>query len=225
MAGHRNIRYIAIIGDMVGSKKLGRPARAKTQLQFEKLLISLNRKYASHLLVNFSITLGDEFQGIVCNAVIIPDLIWDIESGISEEFRLGFGYGQIYTPIGRLASKMDGPALHSARRAIQLAADHSFLGGMFKGFGEVETALNAFAHVLWFQRSRWTAQQRKIAARLRGSDIQSQIAKKFNITRQTVSQHVAAIGWQQYSEAERAWRDLLRACVDEGEELSVKRGC
>jgi hypothetical protein len=223
----RSKAYIAIIGDIVGSRKLERSPRARLQLRFEKLLARLNRKYAGHLSSKLSITLGDEFQGILHAAEPIPALLWDIESGFAEDkhgrrFRIGLGYGVLYTPIREYSAKMDGPALHNARAAIRDAGAHSFSGEVFNGFGGLDPILNGLSHILWFQRSRWTAQQRKVIDRLRSGKSQSAVARQLKVSRQSISKHAIAAGWQSYGEAEDAWRAILRTCVDEGAALTLK---
>ncbi len=223
MAKRPSENFVAIIGDIVGSKKLSRTTRAKLQLQFERLLEQLNLKYTPHLVAKLSITLGDEFQGISRNAEIIPELIWDIENGIADrEFRIGLGYGALYTPISESSAKMDGPALHNARAAILNAKEKSSLGGTFEGFWELDKVLNGLAHILWFQRSHWTKQQRKVIANLRRGESQSDIAKRMKVSRQSISRHVLAAGWQPYFEAEEALRIVLRTCAYRGEKSTIE---
>jgi hypothetical protein len=222
-AARRRGDYIAIIGDMVGSRKLAPGARAKSQRAFDRLLKRLNDRYAASLAADFSITLGDEFQGVLRESAVIPDLIWDIEAGIDSEFRIGIGFGPLYTAVQQDPSKIDGPAFHNARTAIGKAERSGQLGGVFMGFGDLDPILDGIAHILAFQRSRWTEQQRNIASHLRKSEKQAHIAKKIGITRQTISQHVAAAGWMPYFEAETAFRELLRLCIDQGASLSAKK--
>lgn len=55
--------YIAIIGDMIDSKDI--PNRFEGQQQLKACLDKLNKKYQAVLASKFSITLGDEFQGLL----------------------------------------------------------------------------------------------------------------------------------------------------------------
>src|SRR6267143_115181 len=102
------------------------------------------------------------------------------------------GFGVLDTPIQKEAINVDGPALHMARAAIQTAHEKRCYGGVFLGFGELDTVMNGLARILWFQRRS-----------------QSEAADALKITRQAISKQVLAMGWLPYAEAEEAWRILL----------------
>ena len=59
-------RYIAVIADMVRSRELPRSRRRDLQKHFSGLIATLNRDYRKAIAARFIITLGDEFQGILC---------------------------------------------------------------------------------------------------------------------------------------------------------------
>lgn len=208
-------RYIAVIADMVRSRDLSRVQRRRLQEQFNALIANLNRDYRAAIASRFVITLGDEFQGLLNSAAAIPDLLWQLEQDFAErKLRVGIGLGGLDTPLQKVAINIDGPALHLARSAIEDARKSHSLGGVFRGFGELDNILNGIARVLWFQRSRWTPSQRKIASLLRQGMAQVEIAKKLRITRQVVSKQVLAAGCVQYFAAERAWRMIFQKYVD-----------
>jgi hypothetical protein len=210
-----NRNCIALIADMVKSRELPRGERPRVQRHFQALVTFLNQKYAKHVLSRFVITLGDEFQGLLRTGVIVPDLLWDIERRFSDRrLRLGLGFGRLDTPLQREAINIDGPALHLARAAIETAATQRSYGGVFLGFSGMDQAMNGFARILWFHRSRLTAQQLRIAEFLRLEHSQVAVSKDLRITPQAVSKQVLASGWWAYSEALDAWRGLFERYVD-----------
>lgn len=208
-------RYIAVIADMVRSRDLPRSRRRVLQKQFGELIVDLNRTYRKTIASRFVITLGDEFQGILSSAALIPDLIWHLEQDFPErELRVGIGFGTLDTPLQPYAINIDGPVLHAARAAIERAKKNKALGGVFRGFGDLDDVLNGIATLLWFHRSHWTSSQRSIASLLRQGMSQTQVAKKLKITKQVVSRQVLAAGGFQYIAAENAWRMILQKQVD-----------
>lgn len=206
---------IALIADMVKSRELTRTQRPAVQQRFKNLVVFLNKKYAKHILARFVITLGDEFQGLLRSATPIPDLLWDIDCRFSDRrLRVGLGFGLLDTPLQKEAVNIDGPALHFARAAIELAAEKRSYGGVFLGFADMDSILNGIARILSFHRSRLTSQQLKIAELLRQGRSQSEVARELQIFQQAVSKQVIAFGWLPYAEAESAWRILFERYVN-----------
>jgi SatD family (SatD) len=208
-------RYLAVIADMVGSRGVPRSRRGPLQKKFGDLMVRLNRDYRKMIAAKFVITLGDEFQGLLRSATVIPELIWHLEEDFPAcPFRVAIGLGRLDTPLQKYAINIDGPALHSARTAIEYAKKTKALGGVFRGFGDLDEILNGMARLLWFQRSRWTNAQRKIASLLRQGMSQTEVASKLGIKKQVVSRQVLACGYSPYMAADRAWRMILQQQVD-----------
>src|SRR5271156_1591606 len=136
-------RYFAVIADMVGSRGMARSERRVLQQKFARLIASFNRDYRKTIASKFVITLGDEFQGLLSSATVIPDLIWRLEQDLPQrEFRVGIGLGTLDTPLQKVAINIDGPVLHTARAAIDYSRKEKALGGTFRGFGELDDILN-----------------------------------------------------------------------------------
>src|SRR5579871_692939 len=170
---------------MVRSRDLPRSRRRALQKQFSALIVNLNQDYRKIIASRFVITLGDEFQGLLNSAAILPDLLWHLELDFpGRELRVGIGFGTLDTPLQKYAINVDGPVLHLARAAIDYAKKTRTLGGIFRGFGELDDILNGLSGLLWFQRSRWTPAQRNIAGLLRQGMSQTQVAKKLRINKQ-----------------------------------------
>lgn len=196
---------------MVKSRDLSRAERPEAQISFSSFIAGLNQKYRKAILARFVVTLGDEFQGLLSDARVIPDLLWDMQYGFQlRALRVGVGFGTIDTPISRNAINIDGPALHFAREAIEVAKKDKLMGGVFVGFGQTyDPAFNGLARLLHYHRSRLKRQQRRVIELLRQSLTQTAIAEKIGVSRQAVSLYAAAAGWEAYREGEKGWRALL----------------
>jgi hypothetical protein len=190
-------------------------SRSMLQKKFAELIAKFNRDYRKALVSRFVITLGDEFQGILSTATVSPDLIWRLEQDLPQrEFRVGVGLGTLDTPLQKVAINIDGPALHAARAAIEDAKKTKALGGVFRGFGDLDAILNGVASLLWFQRSRWTQSQRNIANLLRQGLSQRKAAEALGIKKQVVSRQVISSGAYPYIAADNAWRMILQKQAD-----------
>ena len=69
--------YIAVIGDIKDSKNLKN--RMQTQEKLKETLNSINQKYERNISSRFTITLGDEFQGLLCSGERTLERINEIE--------------------------------------------------------------------------------------------------------------------------------------------------
>ncbi len=202
----------AVIGDLVGSRQLSPSDRREVQVELRQFLGWLNQDYRAAVLSNFVITTGDEFQALLRDPELIPDLAWELEAKLDRiGVRLGIGFGTIYTPLRPVAIGMDGPAFHQAREAITKAAKKGWNGGVFLGFTEPgDVILNGFARLLHRHRTDMTERQREVAAILRRGKTQTEVAEMLEITKQAVSDHVGAMGWEEYFLAETGWRTALK---------------
>jgi len=201
---------VAVIADMVQSRELKAQERRATQLTFSTFLKKINTEFRKAVLARFVITLGDECQGILHDATVLPDLLWRFDEFENRQLRVGIGRGVLYTPVGRDAINIDGPALHRARASIERAKKDRLLGGVFEGFGKNHDAVfNGFARLLHHHRSNLSNQQRQVVAYLRSGLNQTQTAEKMGVTKQAVSLYAARAGWEAYSEGEQAFKTAL----------------
>jgi hypothetical protein len=88
---------VAVLGDIVRSKRLPADERADVQRRLEQLLSRINQRYSSTVLGDFLITLGDEFQGILDEPSVVPDIVQDIREEFPKlDFRIAVSLGEIH---------------------------------------------------------------------------------------------------------------------------------
>jgi len=110
--------HIAIIGDIIQSKKL--KSRNEIQNKLQGILKDINKKYSDDIASDFMITLGDEFQGLLSCGKNTMNIVSEIEVRMCPvKLRFGIGIGEITTDINRnMPLGADGPAYYNARRMI-----------------------------------------------------------------------------------------------------------
>ncbi|SEB54456.1 SatD family protein [Terriglobus roseus] len=204
-------RFIALIGDMVKSRDYKGTTRLHIQEAFNRFIARLNRTYRPSIRALFTVTLGDEFQGLVQDPEIIPDLLWEVQREPSlPPFRLGLGYGRIDTKIPARAINLDGPAFHNARAAIQQAKIDGITGAVFQGFGKpCDVIANGIARMLELQMDRRSEKQLEIMDHLRHSGSQREVAAAMQVSPQAISEHKKAAGWEAFRAGEAALREAL----------------
>jgi len=199
---------IAIIGDLVESRKIKQRAVAQQDLQ--DLLSFLNSSYENAVLAPFSLSRGDEIQALVARADILPDLLWQATFRFPHSaIRFGFGLGRLVTPLAQLPMETDGPAWWAARNAVENAETTRRNGGVWQGFGTSDLVMTAMGTLLDYIRRRFTGRQRAIVQHLRTGADMVQVADVLGITKQAVHGIVRAAGWRAYEEGEDALRTLL----------------
>lgn len=219
----RTEHWVAVIGDMVHSRELPAGARAAAQRDFAKLIALLNQKFRRSIASRFAITLGDEFQALLSNPADIPDIVWTVDTEYHQrDVRLGFGLGTLHTPIQRVALNIDGPVLHRARTAITIARKRKMLGGVFDGFGAYDEILTGFAQALRDIRRRLTDRQCEVLMLLRSGKTQIDVAGALGISKQAVSEHAMAAGWETYRTAEQGWKAALELATHRGNHRGMK---
>ena len=204
---------VALIADIVHSRRFHGKARERLQQKLQLILDELNGTYEEALLSRFTITIGDEFQTLLHTAEPLADLLWDLESALPEvELRIGIGHGKLDTELKQEAVGMDGPVWHQARDAVEQAKRESLGGGVFRGFKNADDeVLNGMARLLYHVRSQWTDRQKSVIRLLRDPTTASQteVARRLKLSRQAVHNRLKSTGWSAWSDAEKAFRQVL----------------
>lgn len=119
---------IAIIGDIIKSKSI--PDRYKTQQDLQAVLQQINQRHHASLASHFTITLGDEFQGLFKASKGLLYTLDEISFALRPiRLRFGIGVGSLTTELDPSKSiGADGPAYWKAREAIDFAHKNNDYG-------------------------------------------------------------------------------------------------
>jgi len=206
-----NNPYIAVIGDIKDSKKINN--RSEIQKKLRQVLDEINKKYDTDISSRFIITLGDEFQGLLCNGANTLQIISEIERKMYPiKIRYGVGVGAITTEVNKeMSLGADGPGYYKARDAIEYlkedekknqtnAADIRF---------EVDSEnqsttimINTILSLLTAIKDLWSDRQQEIVwDMLEHQDSQVDVANRLKIKQPAVQKSLAKAKYYAYKDA------------------------
>lgn len=219
--------YVAIIGDIVESKKI--VDRDKVQEKLNLVLEKINQRYSGDIASKFTITLGDEFQGLLNKGANVIKIITEIENELyPTSVRFGIGVGDITTRVNPdIAIGADGPGYYQARRAIEYLKKGEKMNQSGKanirlaadGKEQSSTELiNTIFSLVTALKTSWTERQREIVwMMLQCSSSQVNVAKKLGIQQSSVQKGLANANYYTYKDAmntaEKALSEIRRVYV------------
>lgn len=212
--------YCAIIGDIVESKKIKN--REETQEKLKLLLDQLSKKYDQEIASKFTITLGDEFQGLLVSPKFIIEIIDEIKAKMYPvEFRFGIGMGDILTPVNKeLAIGSDGPAYHIARDCINSIKDSDSKYEQVKqdiriGSNQPDqlnslNLINASFAQCYFTQKNWTDKQREVVTLLMKKEVSQRVlAKELGLTQSSINRRLNTSGYLVYNHLKICLKELI----------------
>lgn len=211
--------FAAVIGDIKDSRKLEN--RKEVQKRLQKVLDRLNRKYEEDIVSSYLITLGDEFQGLLCSGKNILNMINEIKMEMYPvRLRFGIGFGTITTDIRReMALGADGPGYYRAREAVEVLKEREKKNRpvpadlclkMEKEDRDKEVLLNTVFDLLYVVEEGWTERQREIIwDMLVYGDGQQNTAARLSISQPTVQKALAAGSYYTYENALKNAAEIL----------------
>lgn len=193
---------IILMADIVGSSKQKGDTLMK---DFKKAVAFINDRYEKKILSPLTITLGDEFQGVVKDAPTALQAIFDLEAyimNLKAPFQLRFVIqeGEIQTNLNRLrAHEMLGPGLTEARsHLLEMKTSKRRYLIQLENRSLSET-LNKLFVVLQGIVDRWTlAQQRIVVAFLELEDYRK-VAKKLKKDPSTIWRRKRSVMMEEYT--------------------------
>ena len=189
------------------------PGYKITDRRLRDILDRLNEKYKDHIVSKFLITLGDEFQGLLCGGEHILDMVNEIRMEMYPvRLRFGIGFGQITTDIkSEMALGADGPGYYRAREAVELLKEREKKNRpvlaelclrLDEKDQEKEVLLNTVFDLMYVVESGWTERQREtIWDMLLYGDGQQNTARRLSISQPTVQKALAAGSYYTYENA------------------------
>jgi len=211
MAAKPRPPVIAILGDIVRSKRIEPKERGELQVALEHLMAEINRRYSGDVLGQFLMTLGDEFQGILETPRAVPDIVQDIREQLPRiKFRIVASLGTLTTSIKPIALGTDGPAWHSARDVLEQWRSTKRDGLAFTGFANDDRVLNGISGLLTYHWSHLEDSQRAIITALRHHEgLRKDAASDLKISQQAMSNRAQTAGWREFDGGMHALREIL----------------
>jgi DNA-binding NarL/FixJ family response regulator len=192
--------YLALIGDVVGSRLVD--DRPHLQSALTSAMESINPRYAKAIAAGFTLTVGDEFQGLLAEPAPLVELLAQLRADVHPvELRFGLGVGPLSTPLQPVALGMDGPCFHRARQAVERAEAN----GTPVEVEPASAASTIYSLLSAALRRRWTVRQRQVHDLAASGLAGKQIAAQLGITASAVSQHLQAADRDSLAQAEAAW--------------------
>ena len=195
--------YAAITADIIGStdfyKANGKPLRPRLLEALEKV----NARHAEALAVRFTITLGDEVQGLVTNPADSPRVIHDLRLQLSPlKCRVGVGIGPIVSELAESTAQMEGASFSLSREALDATRAVKSRRTTYRADNTgLESVANAISLLIDAVQSRWTEKQWE-AARLRSEVGQlAKIGGELGISWQAVDCRLHQAHWHDVEEA------------------------
>jgi hypothetical protein len=148
--------YVTVTGDVVRSSALPPFQRSSLQESLLKAIEDCNAKFVEQLAVPFSLTLGDEFQGL------LKDLAPAFE--VAEFFRrrlypsvarFGIGRGGLSTAVQDSTAQMDGECFHRSRRALERTKKEGLLVVYETGTEPLDMAINCILRLVQAIQQDW----------------------------------------------------------------------
>jgi len=180
--------HIAIIGDIKDSRKIAN--RSEVQSRLKMVLDGINHGYDDDIASKFIITLGDEFQGLLCEGSNTMKIISEIEMKMHPiRLRFGVGIGEITTEIDKeMSLGADGPGYHKAREAISYLKENERKKSTYSADIKFETEsgndvpirlVNTILVLMTVIKDSWSDRQWEIIGDMFGhQDTQADAAKK-----------------------------------------------
>ena len=211
--------YIAIIGDVKKSKNI--KDRKEFQNKLNKILSEINEMYSDSISSNFTITLGDEFQGLLHSGKNVMNIIQYIKKEVySIKIRFGIGIGAITTDINsKISIGADGPGYYKARDSIeQLKTSEK---KKEREYGDVqikidgdnnlqELSLNSILKLMYCIEKEWTKKQREVVYYvLFEKKNQTETARYFDVTQSNILQILSKTHFYAYKDAFNSINKIL----------------
>lgn len=210
-------KYLALLGDIVGSRKLDN--RRVVQQKLEDILARVNSGYSASIKTKLIINAGDEFQGLLLpTSEAYKMAVTIMEHMHPVQIRFGLGYGEITTSLKETSIGMDGPAFYAARHALESRKSLNQAAIQLCGSDLPQSqlrAVNALLSSLSVIRQFWPDNFQRALPLIRQNLTQTEVAKAIGVSQSAVSSMLKRARWQQIKAIEKELAYLLRLMFKE----------
>ena len=180
--------------------------RAEAQARIESALERVNRDWPKTVLVPFTITLGDEWQGLVARVADALAIDFEVRRTLHPlRLATGIGVGTVATPFRERTVQMDGECFHRSRAALERAQQSKESSTRIaSGAPLFDDPANALLLLLHAISDRWTDKQHETFVTYRRHGTEVATAAALGVSQPTVHQSLAGAMAKPYAEAYEA---------------------
>ena len=206
----KNDNYVAVLGDVIASRRLAPRARARLQDDLRDQVKEFNRRWRADLTGRFALTGGDQLQCLLAS----PAPLWDVVHAVRHTFPevdwiIACGRGALSTipHPGATAPELDGPCFHAARAALDSAKAARRVFAV-AGFGERADAFAAYYSALYWC---WTPKQRRLVAELRWhAPRRAELYERLHVHPTAISHMKRRLAWPLVEAGDTMFRAVLQ---------------
>ncbi|MFQ5864524.1 MAG: SatD family protein [bacterium] len=202
------MNYCAITADIDKSRDI--PERNVLQRKLLDILKKANNAFKDHIVADFSITLGDEWQGVLKDISQSYKVVSFFREGLHPiSVSFGIGEGEIETDILPKTVEMDGQVFRRSRQALQYAKEKSQHIFFVTNNALNDLLLNTTLQLLQILRESWTERQYKKIMLYKQFQKEMLVAKKLNVSQADINKALTAANGRAYLEAEQKLNQYL----------------
>lgn len=195
--------FVVIIGDVSGSKRLSSRNRYQTQLFIKSAIVQINEEFEEHIEAPFTITKGDEFQGLVSNMEAALHIMLYLEKiTYPVKLRFGIGVGHVYKMGGTLPIEMDGPAFHRANAALNHGKKKKFPCYMTSPDEGLDILCNSVFQLIHAIKTRWNDRHYRLYWSYQDLGTYREVAEREHVTPQAIHEALKTMRAAQVQAAE-----------------------
>ncbi|MCX6355281.1 MAG: SatD family protein [Candidatus Aureabacteria bacterium] len=213
----KNKPIAVITADIVGSTSHSAKNRELLGRLVQRVLRQVNFAYGKELIVPITVTVGDEFQGVVFphwRALSVADrlrgLMYCIDKRLAVELYVSIGIACGIIRKGKESRMQEGPAFYLSRQGIDaLKKSKSRTTKLLIQAEDINEGIDLILNYQDMILSSWTpAQWQAILMRDRGLSLKH-IGRKLGVAYQNVQKRLKAANWECYTRGRSYLEDLL----------------
>jgi hypothetical protein len=214
--------FLAIIGDLAGSRDVTDRAGLQRELKHALKLIAERKAFAHVRAAGPDITAGDEFHVLLhADPRRVPgtaamSFLVELAEDLSVQCAFGVGVGTLSTTLRAPIRELDGSCFHRAREALERAKREDRWVVVAGLPDEDAKAANAILRLTGKIRDGWTLRQKEIVRIRRGTPLQKDVARKLKVSPSVISEALSAAQHDAVLEAEAALAAILDRIVIQG---------
>lgn len=186
-----------LLGDLEESRKA--PDRRLLSRRLDRVCSELNRECSASLIAPLKPLKGvDEIGGVLHGVGQLYHIVDVLRRELKpSRMRIAVAGGIVdVRGATRDAARMDGPAFHSAARAMVNLKQTGLGFALDAGQPALDAAVSGLTNALLALKSDWTVQQERVARSYELAQSQAAAARRLRVTQQAVSQALARMDYR-----------------------------